>query len=130
MFWKLGFFAVTLVQTHRNRYVQFLFMFRLNSGIKNRQNFFLWAIFLFSKIGNESVNHADSGDIQVFVQFPGNSFLEIPLRFWNCVGCVYMRGRFILKITQCVYLITLVILICEIGGTYLISHQPTQFQPP
>ena len=32
---------------------------RLNSGIRNRQNFFLWAIFLFSRVGNESVNYAD-----------------------------------------------------------------------
>ena len=94
---------------------------------KNRHNFFLWAIFLVSKIEIESVNHPDPGDIQLFVQFPGNSFLEISLWFWNCVGCVHMRGRYILEITQCVCLITLVILICDIGGTYLISHQPTQF---
>ena len=56
-------------------------MYRLNSGIRNRHNFFLRAIFLFLKVGNESVNHADSEDIQLFVQFPGNSFLEISLRF-------------------------------------------------
>jgi len=75
---------------------------RLNSGRRNLHNFFLWAIFLFSKNGNESVNHADSGYIKLFVQFPGNSILKISLRFWNCVGCIDMRGRFILKIAQCV----------------------------
>ena len=100
---------------------------RLNSGIKNRHNFFLWAIFLFQKIGTDSVNQADSGDIKFFVQFPGNSILKTSLRFWNYVGCGHMRGCFILKITQCVYLFTLVILICEIGVTYLILRQPTQF---
>ena len=89
--------------------------------------FFAWAFFSFQKIENDSVNQADCEDIKNFVQFPGNSFLEISLRFWNCVGCVHMRERFILKITQCVCLITLAILICEIVGSYLILHQPTQF---
>jgi len=54
---------------------------RLNSGIRNRYNFFLWSIFLFLKVGNESVNHVDSGDIKLFFQFPGNSILKISLRF-------------------------------------------------
>ena len=56
-------------------------MVRLNSGIRNRYNFFLWSIFLFLKVGNESVNHVDSGDIKLFFQFPGNSILKISLRF-------------------------------------------------
>ena len=54
---------------------------RLNSRIRNRDNFFVWAIFLFQKIGNDSVNLADSGDIQFLVQFPGNSILKILLNF-------------------------------------------------
>ena len=44
-----------------------LIMLRLNSGIRNRHNFFPSAIFLFLKAGKESVNHADSRDIKIFV---------------------------------------------------------------
>ena len=51
-------------------------MDRLNSGIKNRLNFFAWAIFLIQKFGTNSVNHADSGDIQPFYTTPG-------IQFWN-----------------------------------------------
>ena len=40
-------------------------MHRLNSGIRNRHNFFLWPIYLFQKVVTDSVNHADSGDIKV-----------------------------------------------------------------
>ena len=50
---------------------------RLNSGIKNRDNFFALAIFLIQKVGTNSVICADSGDIKISVQFPGNSFLKI-----------------------------------------------------
>ena len=57
-----------------------LFISRLNSGIKNRHNFFVWAIFLFEKLGTDSVNYADSGDIKILIQFPGNSDLKISLR--------------------------------------------------
>ena len=42
-------------------------MLRLNSGIWNRLNFFLWAIFLFQKSGNDSMNHSDSGHIKILV---------------------------------------------------------------
>ena len=56
-------------------------MNRLNSGIRNRHNFFLWPIFIYQKIVADSVSHADSGDIKVFVQFAGNSILKISLRF-------------------------------------------------
>ena len=118
--WQLCFAKSWLIHQHN-------FMSRLNSGIRIRHNFFLWLIFIYQKVVANSVSHADSGDIKVFVQFPGNSILKISLRFWNCVGCGHIRGRFVLKITRCIYLISLVILICEIGGTYLISHQPTQF---
>ena len=37
-------------------------MGRLNSGIMNRYNFFIHAIFLFQLIGFDSVNYAGSGD--------------------------------------------------------------------
>ena len=40
---------------------------RLNSGIKNRNNFFAWAIFLIQKVGTNSVIYANSGDINDFV---------------------------------------------------------------
>ena len=68
-------------------------------------------------VGTDSVNNADSGDIKSFVQFPWN----LILKFWNCVGGTHMRGYFILKITEYVNLITAVILIYKMRGTYLIS---------
>ena len=39
-------------------------------------------------------------------------------------------GRFILKMTKCVNHFTLLSFTYERRGTYLISRQPTQFQPP
>ena len=54
---------------------------RLNSRIGNRHNYFRRAIFLFPKIENDSVNHADSGDIKIFIRFPGNSSLKFLLIF-------------------------------------------------
>ena len=48
-------------------------MFRLNSGNRNRHNFFILAILTLKKTPTDSVNHADSGDINILVQFPGNS---------------------------------------------------------
>ena len=74
---------------------------RLNSGIRNRHNFFLRAIFLLLKVGNESVNHADSRDIKIFVEVRGNSILKISLRFWNCVGCGHMRGCIVITSKIC-----------------------------
>ena len=103
---------------------------RLNSGIKNRNNFFAWVIFLIQKVGTNSVIYANSGDIKILVQFPGNSILKILQNFWKCVGGVYMRGYLILKITQSVQLFTLINFIYKIRGIHLISCQPTQFQPP
>ena len=70
----------------------FLFMRRLNSGIQNRHYFFEWAFFLFQKLRTDSVIYADSGDINIFVQFPGNSIFNFPQNFeiaWApdlCVG--------------------------------------------
>ena len=61
-------------------------------------NFFEKSIFGYSKFGNESVDHADSEDIKILVQFPGNSILKFLLPFRKCVGCVNMRGRFRIKI--------------------------------
>jgi len=49
----------------------------LNSEFKNQNNFFAWAIFLIQKIGTNSVNYADSGDIKILVQFPGKSIFII-----------------------------------------------------
>ena len=103
---------------------------RLNSGIKNQNNFFAWVIFLIQKVGTNSVIYADSGDIKILVQFPGNSILKILQNFWKCVGGVYMRGCLILKTTQSVQLFTLIIFIYKIRCIHLISWQPTQFQPP
>ena len=41
-----------------------------------------------------------------------------------------VRERFIPKITQYVNLIMVVIFIYKLRGTYLISSEPTLFQPP
>ena len=54
---------------------------RLNSGIKNRHNFFLLAFILFQKTGNESVNHFNSQHIKILGQFPENSILKILQNF-------------------------------------------------
>ena len=63
---------------------QILDILRLNSGIRNRYNFFLWAIFLFQKIGNESVNHADSGDIYFIYKIRGIHLISCqPTQFQN-----------------------------------------------
>ena len=43
------------------------YIVRLNSGIRIRHNFFVWAVFLFEKLGTDSVNYADSGDIKILV---------------------------------------------------------------
>ena len=83
-------------------------MCRLNSGIKNRHNFFLISFFLVQKIEYDSVNLSDSGNIRFLVRFPGNSILKILQNFWKCVGGVYMRGCLVLKITQSVQLFTLI----------------------
>ena len=61
---------------------------RLNSGIKSRNNFFVWAIFLIQKVGTNSVIYADSGDIKILVQFPGNSILKIFENAWVASICV------------------------------------------
>ena len=47
-----------------------------------------------------------------------SNLLKFLLRFWNCVGCAYMRGCFDLKITRRVNLYTLVISRHKISGTY------------
>ena len=67
---------------------------RLNSRVRNSHNFFLQAIFLLRKIGTDSVNYADSGDIKILIQLPGNSILEFSSNFWNCVGATLMRRCF------------------------------------
>ena len=54
---------------------------RLNSGIKNRNNFFVWAFFSFQKIGTDLVHQADFGDIKILIQFPGKSILKFLLGF-------------------------------------------------
>ena len=54
---------------------------RLNSGTKNRHNLFIQANFKYLNVGSDSVNHDESGDIKLFVQFPGNSILKISLGF-------------------------------------------------
>ena len=56
-------------------------MVRVNSGYKNLHNFFAYAFFLFLKNGSDSVNHADSEDINILVRLSGNSILKLMLNF-------------------------------------------------
>ena len=56
-------------------------IYRLNSGTKNRHYFFIQANFKYLNIGSDSVNHDESGDVNFFFQFPGNSILKISLGF-------------------------------------------------
>ena len=56
-------------------------MTRLNSGIKNRNNFFVRAFFYFQKTGTDSVYQADSRDIKILVRFPGKSILKFLFGF-------------------------------------------------
>ena len=58
-----------------------LIISRLNSGKGNRHNFFVRPNFLFWKIGIKSVNNAHSEDINILVQFPGNSNLKLTQKF-------------------------------------------------
>ena len=60
---------------------------RLNSGIKNRLNFLAWAIYIFQQVVSDSVNHADSEDIKILIQFPGKSIFE------NFAQFLKKRGR-------------------------------------
>ena len=94
---------------------------RLNSGTRSRHYFFILTSFLYRNIQSDSVDHTESGDIKVFVHFPGNSILK--LRGLRPYAWVVNSQNY----PMCIFM--LVILICEIGGTYLISHQPTQFNP-
>ena len=80
------------------------------------------AILTFQKTATDSVNHADSGYIKILVEFPGNLILKFLVKFRNCVGGAHMRGCFVPKITQWVYLFTLVILLYKSKSTYLISR--------
>ena len=46
----------------------------------------------------DSVSDAESHDIKFLTRFPGNPFLEIMIKFCNCVGSTNMRGWFFTKI--------------------------------
>ena len=59
------------------------------------------------------MDHAKPGDIKILVRDHENLILKTSLRILNCVGW-HIRWCFILEITKCVYVITFVILICEI----------------
>ena len=48
--------------------------------------------FIFLKTATYSVNHADSEDIRILVQFPGNSILKFWVKFWNCVGVSFPKS--------------------------------------
>ena len=84
-------------------------IYRLDSGNRKRHNFFMLAILTFQKTATDSVNHADSGDIKILVQFPWNSIFKLRVKFWNCMGGTHIRGCFVSKIIQGVYLFKLII---------------------
>ena len=64
---------------------------RLNSGIKNRNNFFAWAIFIIQNVGTNSVVYTDSGGIKILVQRAGNSIFEkfLKMRGWRLYAWVF-----------------------------------------
>ena len=96
--------------------------FGLNSVTKNRPNFFIQANIKFLLTGSESV---DKSEFEA-KRFSSN-FLR--MRYWNCGGWVHMRGRVILKIIQNhSNILTLIILIYEVTGTYLIPRPRKCFQ--
>ena len=47
---------------------------------------------------SDSVSDAESNDIKNLAKFHGNPTLEILIKIFNCVGSIYMRGRFLMKI--------------------------------
>ena len=86
--------SVHLIETMLHSQYQFLvteliifsstsqfYISRLNSGNKNRHNFFIQGNFKYLNIGSDSVDHDESGDTKVYFQFRGNSILKISLRF-------------------------------------------------
>ena len=76
------------------------------------------------------MNRVDPGDIQVFVQFPGNKILEISTNFWKYVGGDYLRGRFRVKIHENdEHDISNKLSLSNLQVS-LILGQPTQFLPP
>ena len=101
---------------------------RLNFGIKNR-TFLCGHFFLFKK-WNWFSSSRWFWRYQNFDPIPWEIDLKFLLGFWKCVGDNKTRGCYILEVTECVYLFTRVIFVCNIRGTYLIFPQPTQFQPP
>ena len=50
------------------------------------------SIFVFKKNGTESVNHSVSGNINILLQFPGNSILKILLIF-EIAWVFYFQNR-------------------------------------
>ena len=80
-------------------------------GLRIAITFLFRRILDIHAVESDSVNHADSGDIKLLVQFLGKTILKFSLRFRNCVGFVHIRGYFILKTTQYVQLFILVIFI-------------------
>ena len=97
-----------------NRFLNFGWIHRLNSGEINGHNFLCWRFFLFQKLGTDSMNYADSRDIKILTQFPRESILKFSLKFSKYVACVHMC--FIIKITQCIQLFMFINSICEIRG--------------
>ena len=75
----------------------------------------------------DSVGHAESHDIKILTKFPGNLILEILIKFCNCVGGPNLRRCFLMKVCQIAIHNCPVILVCFLGGVYLILSEPTQF---
>ena len=63
-----------------------------------RSLFFPDEIFSNPNRVSDSVSDADSRDIKILVEFPGNPILEISIKIRNCVGNPYMRGRSNMKV--------------------------------
>ena len=92
-------------------------------------NFFPVEIFSSPNSVSDSVSDADSRDINILVRFPGNPILEISIKIRNCVGSLYMRGCILMKVRLIACYNCPVYLGYFLVWVYLISSEPTQFQP-
>ena len=78
---------------------------------------------------SESVRDAESHDIKILTEFPGNPILEILIKFCNCVGGTNMRGCFPIILCLTAMFNSPVILVYFLMQVYFILSEPTQFLP-
>ena len=69
--------GLSVMTWHADFYDPGTMMSRLNSQFENAHNIFMLTNFPFQKRRTDSVNHADSEDIKILIQFPGKSIWKI-----------------------------------------------------